>query len=171
MSNWNRFVKHREEFRRLYNSGVDTYKIAAQFETSVETVRRGIHTVGGKTFRRARKYFHDSNRERQIACTFGVLYEDMVWMYEKQRGFCLWCKAPLPLNVLQCVIDHIGGRATHGERSSVRGLCCSSGHCNRIAGMIERGQFVEGGLLDKFIRNVKKVISENKGVLREEKQR
>lgn len=171
MNNWNKFVKHREQFRRLYESGIDTYEIASRFGASVETVRRGIHAVGGKTFRRARKYFHDSSRERQLASAFGVLYEDMVWMYDKQHGFCLWCKAPLPVDVLKCVVDHIGGRDNRGQRSSVRGLCCASGHCNRIAGMIERGQFVEGGLLNQFIRNVKEVIAGNKGVLQKEKQR
>jgi hypothetical protein len=172
MNAQNKFVKHREQFRSLYESGIDTYEIASRFGASVETVRRGIHAVGGKTFRRARKYFHNSSRERQLACAFGVLYNDMVWMWEKQKGFCLWCKAPLPIDVLQCVVDHIGGRKTHGQRSSVRGLCCSSGYCNRIAGMIERGQFIPEGLLEPFIRNVKQVIAMNKGdVLREEKQR
>jgi hypothetical protein len=171
MNNWNKFVKHREQFRRLYEDGIDTYEIASRFGASVETVRRGIHAVGGKTFRRARKYFHNSSRERQLACSFGIVYEDMIWMKEKQKGFCLWCKAPLPADVLQCVVDHIGGRETRGQRSCVRGLCCASGHCNRIAGMIERGQFIPEGLLAPFIRNVKQVIALNKGILREEKQR
>ena len=172
MSQWNRHVQHRAKFRELYENGKNIYQIAKQFGASPETVRRGILAIGGKTGRRKRKYFHDASRERQLACAFGGLYDDMVWMHERQRGFCLWCCAPLSTDVLRCVVDHIGGRKAQGDRDSVRGLCCWSGHCNRIAGMIERNQFIEGGLLDRFISHVKRVIAENKGVLRfKEKQR
>lgn len=166
-----RFTHLRLTFRRLYEDGQNTYQISKAFGVSVEAVRKGILAVGGRPYRRARKYFHNSVRERQLKCAFGVVYGDMVWMHKKQRGLCLWCKAVLPGDVLKCVVDHFGGRDTFGDRLTVRGLCCSSGHCNRIAGMIDRGQFVESGLLALFIKHVKQVIKTNKGVLGKEKQR
>ena len=158
-------------WRAEYESGMNLPQIAKRHGLHQETVRQGILKSGGKPRRRARKYFHNSVRERQLKCAFGVVYDDMVHMRRKQRGLCLWCKAVLPVDVLKCVVDHFGGRDTFGDRLTVRGLCCSSGHCNRIAGMIDRGQFVENGLLVRFIQHVKRIIKTNKGVLREEKQR
>lgn len=172
---WSRFVLHREAFRRLYEEGVDTYKIAARFGASVETVRRGIHAVGGETFRRPRKYMVNGKRERHIKSTYGITFLDMNMLWSQQKGMCLWCRAPLPKNVLDCVVDHIGGLETRGDRTKVRGLCCKNGHCNRIAGMIESGEFSANSLFRPLILRIRKVIKmyENGGPLTstEEKQR
>jgi len=144
---------------------MNIYQIAKKYVSHPETVRQGIHKAGGITGRRARKYFHSTGRERQLMSSFGVSYSDMIRMYYIQNRRCLWCLAILPNDPLDCVVDHIGGRKTSGDRKKVRGLCCASGHCNRIAGMIERGQFIESGLLVEFINHVKHVIKENEGVL------
>jgi Recombination endonuclease VII len=158
MSDWNKHVANRQEFRRLYESGKNIYQIAILFEASPETVRRGIHAAGGKTFRRARKYFQDSQRERQIKQAYGASVQDLESLKKKQKGMCLWCFAPLPEDVLKCTVDHIGGRTTHGDRSKVRGLCCSGGHCNRLAGMVERGLLDSNSLFYPFVRRVRQVV-------------
>lgn len=164
MSNWNKFVHLRKEFRLLYESGENVYAIAARFGASPETVRRGIHLVGGKTYRRPRKYFHNSQRERQIKQAYDVTIADLELLKKRQKQMCLWCLAPLPEDTLSCVVDHVGGRETQGDRTKVRGLCCANGHCNRLAGMVERGLLPYNSLFRSFVLRVKSVVrSRNEG--------
>lgn len=158
MSDWNKHVVHRQEFRRLYEGGKNIYEIGRMFSASPETVRRGIQAVGGKTFWRARKYFRDGKRERQIKSTYGIVVLEMEKLWHLQKGMCLWCRAPLSKNVLDCVIDHIGGLETRGDKTKVRGLCCSSGHCNRLAGMVEAKEISSNSLFRPFVLRVKKIV-------------
>ena|ERR1700719_601229 len=152
-----------DSFKLEYESGKNIYKIAEKYGVHPETVRQGIHKAGGKTLRRARKYFINANRERALKFLYGVSFEDVEYLWKKQKGMCLWCRAPLPKDVLKCVIDHIGGKQTFGQREKVRGLCCPTGHCNRLAGLVESGRLSRNSLFYAFVNRVRFVLRTNKG--------
>ena len=146
------------QFRSEYESGKNIYQIAKIYKAWPETVRRGIHKAGGVTFRRPRKYFIEGTRERQLNYKYGLLFSDIEKIWRDQEGKCFWCEAPLSKNLLRCVVDHDNGKKTPNKKEKVRGLCCSNGHCNRIAGFVEAGLLSKNSLFFPFIKHVQKIL-------------
>jgi len=142
--------------------------IGRDYKVCPLTIARAVIRAGGtirSTNDHQQKYFRNPLRERSLMCAYRLSVEDMDFLLAKQKKKCLWCKAKLPTDSLRCVVDHIGGYKTYGNRNRVRGLCCPNGACNRFAGYIERSKIIKssGGLLRPLIRHVKSVLRRNHG--------
>lgn len=103
--------------RTRYENGENSRALAVEFGVSPDSVIRAIRKAGGKVYRRARKYFRRGLRERQIKSTYGVVISDMEKLKRLQKGLCLWCFAPLPDEILDCAIDHVGGVKTRRDKN------------------------------------------------------
>jgi len=134
-----------QEFRKRYDAGMSSIRIGKEANVSSLGVRKAIQRAGGKIRSiaeagklRAKRYHWNSSREKVLWCSYRLTFNDVLFLFRRQKGLCLWCRKPLPLeNILMCCIDHVGGKKTWRNRSTIRGLCCPDNACNGLAGYIE----------------------------------
>jgi Mor family transcriptional regulator len=157
---------------RAYKNGDSSSKIADNFNVSANTIRRFIRLLGGRIRPQGnngsnKKYFRNPSRETALFTLYRLTASDTDFLHARQRGLCLWCRAILPVDSLNCFVDHIGGEETFKDKNSVRGLCCPDDICNLIAGKIEKNgsEIKNWKLLTPLIRHIKYVIKTNHGKL------
>lgn len=140
--------------RQDYEAGYNTVQIAKKRRTRPNVINAAIRRVGGQIRRDPwnKKYRISPFREQRLYTRYRLTFVGMQKFFQKQQGLCFWCKSPLPLDVLLCVVDHDG--------KTVRGICCPDNICNLMAGQIEsKLQKQNWGLLTPFVRRVKKNLA------------
>jgi hypothetical protein len=153
----------------FYSEGLSSHDVAKICKCTLQTVLHIVRRQGGAVrgkWDNHKIYFRNKDRECSLRQLYDLSAEDMDWMHKHQSGECLWCTAKLPTDSLKCVVDHIGGVETRGDRTKVRGLVCSV-KCNYIAGIVENDyiQNKDFGLLASFVARVRHVMKFNKGSL------
>jgi len=144
-------------------------------------IESAIIRAGGKLRPKGtvQKYFRRPVREHHLFSYYRLIASDMDFLWQLQKGRCLWCQSPLPREPIDCQVDHInahgykvingtkkayGKELGHGLRRNVRGLCCPGNICNLYAGRIERKpQQRDWGLLTSFVRHIRAVLKRNNG--------
>lgn len=127
------------QLRDRYEHGESCTSLANASGVATATITAAIRRTGGQIYNGGkRKFFWEPRREAACWTRYRLLANDFLMFFRRQRGLCLWCKKPLPLeNLLHCTVDHIGGLGGRRQKEAVRGICCSDGHCNQFAGKIE----------------------------------
>lgn len=159
-----------KEIREEYENRTSISKLAKQYQCSFHPIRQAIIRADGvirKNTDSNRKYFRNPQRENSLFQSYRITVSDTDYLHNLQKGLCLWCLATLPKDSLNCLVDHIGGRDTRGQRDKVRGLCCPDNTCNILAGRIEKNGFADKawGLVTPLVRHIRHVLKTNHGNL------